>query len=364
MIDTIRLTFYKGEFEIKNYDVFTPSAEVFYQLKTCKKLIKCTCNTSKKELAQGLYYPKLTLRNVIQNGVIRLCLFVEFSIPKLMYGNNFEEVTNDDFEKIVIRLKEKLAEKGVVINEAIINTSKATMVHYSKNIVIENCRSQFIISKINKVDVPRKIDTTKCDFKNDGSAIKFHTNSYELTFYDKVADLRQSMISDKRAIENENSIQQDLLADRLKNKEILRMEVRLNTTKKIKDTLKKVGFIFNELRFEDVFNIEISRKVLLYFWENYINKSIASICLCEEDISTIQEKLINAGVKIQDIYKILGIIASINESCITNAKNQIKTYNFKKLNKYFDLVYQDDNYLLNQFKNIENAILKMEAIKL
>lgn len=364
MIDTIRLTFYKGEFEIKNYEIFNPSAGMFYQLKTCKKLAKCVCNPNKKELKRGEYFPKLTLRNIVQNGIIRLCLFVEFSIPKLLYGNNFEEVANNDFEKIVTKLKEKLAERGVVINEAIIKASKVTMVHYSKNIELKNCRSQFIINKINKINVPKRIDSTKTDFRNDGVAIKLHTNSYELTFYDKVADLKQSKISEKRALEKENHIQQDLLVDKLKNKEILRIEVRLNTTKKIKDVLKKAGFIINELKFENVFDSEISKNVLQYFWKKYINDSIVSICVCEEDLSTIQEKLINAGVRIQDIYKIIGFIALNNENSLTQLKNSVTSNSLKKLEKSIDLIFDDENYLLNQFKYIENAILKMEAIKL
>ena len=54
--------------------------------------------------------------------------------------------------------------------------------------------------------------------------------------------LKQSKISDKRAIEQDNYIQQDLFNYSTRPPlEILRMEVRLNNRKSIKNTLEKVG---------------------------------------------------------------------------------------------------------------------------
>ncbi len=69
---------------------------------------------------------------------------------------------------------------------------------------------------------------------------KWHSNSYELVFYDKIRDLEQAKKSDKRSLKKDNAIKLHLY-DTLHNKnkfEVLRMEARLNNRRKIQQILK------------------------------------------------------------------------------------------------------------------------------
>lgn len=54
------------------------------------------------------YLPRLTLIKAIRNGGFSILLKIEFSIPKLLYCNNFDEVEESDFGEICWKLQEVL----------------------------------------------------------------------------------------------------------------------------------------------------------------------------------------------------------------------------------------------------------------
>src|SRR5262245_29680440 len=62
--------------------------------------------------------------------------------------------------------------------------------------------------------VPRalsqRLDLAKTDFRNGGHAVRYHANSLDIIFYDKIKDLERARISEKRAIERDNIGQIDL----------------------------------------------------------------------------------------------------------------------------------------------------------
>ena len=93
-----------------------------------------------------------------------------------------------------------------------LENAKVVSIHYSKNFDLENTTAICLTQIIEKLDISKRLDIAKTDYRNGGQIIRFHTNSYEVAFYDKVADLKQSIISEKRALENYNLIQQDLLS--------------------------------------------------------------------------------------------------------------------------------------------------------
>ena len=54
------------------------------------------------------------------------------------------------------------------------------------------------------------LDVNQTDYRNEGHSYKWHCNSYEIVFYDKIKDLEKAKHSDKRAIEKDNAIQLNL----------------------------------------------------------------------------------------------------------------------------------------------------------
>ena len=108
MLDTIVLTLRQSEFEVKEMDAFSPSARGLYQAPyfTLGKrgYVACVQNPTKGELEQGIYKPRLTLTKRKARGGYDHSLRIEFSAPKLIFGNNFRELEDRDFGRVMDRL--------------------------------------------------------------------------------------------------------------------------------------------------------------------------------------------------------------------------------------------------------------------
>lgn len=224
-------------------------------------------NPTKSELQAGIYKPRLTLTNrFIVSGNRGITLAIEFSAPKLLYGNNFDELTDSDFPAVVDKLEKVLRTMGVRIFHALVLNAPVSTVHYSKNIPLtDGTTPHYLISKIKQANISLALDVNQTDYRNEGHSYKWHANTYEVAFYDKLKDLEAAKISDKRAIENDNTLQLHLFDDlRKKRTEFLRMEIRLNNRQKIKQLFKTLG-IGQPLTFSGLFNNEVSKKVLTYY---------------------------------------------------------------------------------------------------
>ena len=247
MIDTIVLTLQQNEFVILDHNMFAPSTAGLYYFPYYRfgknSYISCYQNGTASELKNGIYKPRLTITRRLKRGGFDISLRIEFSIPKLLYGNNFDEVDNKDFEDIKTRLKQTLLEMCVSTTLGFnLSNAQVSSIHYAKNIILRDyTTSGMIINEIAKLDLGKRLDINMRDYRNGGSIIKFHCNSFELTFYDKLKDLEQSKISEGRSYENDNIIQYTLFDDFPKKEpfEVFRIEIRLNKRYKIESELIK-----------------------------------------------------------------------------------------------------------------------------
>jgi hypothetical protein len=265
MIDTIALTLV-GNYKITDYEAFTPSARDLFEYpyrKWGKEVVqKSIQNPSKQDID---YKPKLTISKRKIMGSFP-SLRIELSLPKLMYGNNFVELTNRNFPLLIDYCQNSLSYMGVSVSSEQLKNSKVSVIHYSKNIIIEQGLScPMVIREINKSQINAKLDNCVTKFRNGGHALTFHSNSYEVVFYDKIKDIEQAFISPKRAIEKDH-FQPDLFGRNFSySPQVLRMEVRLGNSRKIKDILNKIK-IETELTFKYLFDENTSRAVLNYYW--------------------------------------------------------------------------------------------------
>ena len=269
MIDTIVLLLSKKDFTITNSENFSPFAHWILQNSMHATYnLKSTQYSSKYN---ATYKPRLTLSNRNNvDGILDTVLKIEFSIPKLLHGNNFTEVRYKDFDAITTKLHQILTHMGVETTVAALQSAPVTTVHYAKNIVLtDGTTPHYLINKLQKICLSSRLDTSKTDFYNGGHAFKWHCNSYEVVLYDKVYDLAQAAKSSKRAIEKDNKIQLKLFESLQKKRqsrklEVFRMEVRLNTRTKIKQLFKKLD-VRAPLTFDKLYKPAISRKVLLHY---------------------------------------------------------------------------------------------------
>lgn len=273
MIDTIVLLIPSSQFKIIKPNNFIPCADLVYK----NAINRAVQNLTASERKSGIYKPRLTLsrHSTIDNRTTHksqtaatIALKIEFSAPKLLLGNNCEEIENKDFETMIAKLHALLFEMGIQIDRANLRQAPIITIHYAKNIVLTDGSTPYhYIQKIKSSYIPTRVDTTQTDYRNAGHSFKLHCNSYEVIFYDKIYDLQQAKQSSKRAIDAHNNFDIKIL-DGMRSKkkkfEVLRMEVRLNKCSKIKQLFNKID-VKTDLTLRKLFKPAIARKVLLHY---------------------------------------------------------------------------------------------------
>jgi hypothetical protein len=283
MLDTVVLTLPEKDFFIKQGDRFTPSAGFLQNpMYGTRQMVKAIYNPTKAEKRTG-YKPRLTLiKKPFTERTHAIILRVEFSAPKLLYGNNFVELRgHDDFLPVLTALHIALASMGIEVSLETLKSASVSAIHYSKNILLERETPCFmLIRELEKLDLSAKLDLTQTDFRNSGQMVKYHASTYEIALYDKVKDLQQARTyGDKRSAEIDNAYQTDLL-NTLKLPEVLRFEIRLKS-RKLKPLLQKIGHT-GPLTFQNLFNASLSRAILLHFW-NQITDGLYLLNLNSDD---------------------------------------------------------------------------------
>jgi len=264
MIDTIVLSI--PSFVILEPDRFSPSLK---NLETHRfggrPFLTYVQNPTKLELKQGNYKPRLTVTKRAYDGAVSTSLKIEFSIPKLLFGNNFDEVSEADFSDIIDKLRNKLKEMGIELFSPQLENARVSAIHYSKNFAFTDYTpTSLILRELSKVDLTKRLDLNHTHFRNDGHALYYYAKSFSVVFYDKMKELG---ITEARAVEKDREIQLNLF-EKTKEKsplEVLRMEVRLCDTRKIKSILKTINTP-EDVTFKGLFKKEIALGVLQLYW--------------------------------------------------------------------------------------------------
>lgn len=351
MVDTISLTIQQDDFKILDHKRFTPSSrglfeKPYYELGGLA-YFKCTYNPTKKDLLNYKYLPRLTLIKAVRRGGFNISLKIEFSVPKLMYGNNFDEVEEPDFGDVCWTLKKVLFYMGIQIDDIkVIANAEVSTIHYSKNVVLTDYMTPYgILREVTKVNANMLLDLNQSDFRNEGHAVKLHSNDFEIIFYDKVKDLQKAKISEKRSVEKDNYVQLTLFdkPEIKKPFEVLRMEVRLGSRKRIKDIIGKAGFTETELKFTDLFSHRIARAVLLHLIrkiESQYPKIISTEAKTNEEFLS-QLMIDNPGIRYKQVLAMVGAKVLLQEKGvrgfrkITESLGKASWYRFNKsMNQY------------------------------
>jgi hypothetical protein len=225
----------------------------------------------------GVYLPRLQYieRPRTQSRDKSYELNMELSLTKLYFGNNFSELTDDMFSAVITVLSEQLAAiYNVSVSPTEIEQSLVSRIDYSKNTIFtDRTPVSTIINTLATADVPKTYDMQKTNFKNGGQILHIHANNSDVVMYDKVADLRQAKVSEKRTHEGDNYTQLHLIEEFDKNPNITipRWEIRLNNRRKISQQLETIG-VSVDLRFSHLFSTDISRKILLLHWQKIIDQ--------------------------------------------------------------------------------------------
>ena len=376
MIDTIVLTLKTGMYTIFEPDNFSPSTRGltdptagYYRLGG-RSNITCKQNPTPNELKRGIYKPRLTVtKRINREGNFEIPLKIEFSIPKLLYGNNFDELTDADFPAVIQKLKTVLNEMGVRMFEHFLVNAPVSSVHYSKNIALTDYTTPYTyLAQLTKLNINKRLDTNRTDFRNEGHSFKYRANSFEIVFYDKIKDLQQAKVSEKRAEEKDNALQLnlfDMLTQR-KPLEVLRVEIRLNRRQKINQILKKVGKDV-EPTFTNIFSQDTAKKVLLHYISEIEDAYPPLLTYQYDSPKKFFSGFIraNPNIKLAQSLKMLGLRVLIDEIGAREFREITKRYGssaWYSLNKEMKNLTQTDEPSV--FSLLREQINKFEPLKL
>lgn len=382
MIDTVVLLLPQHAYQITDPDKFVPSARWIIGINSSAVHgIQSRQNPTKKEFLAGIYKPRLTLfPSANTRNSKEIVLKVELSLPKLFFGNNFEELKGKDLQPLLIKLSAILNQMGVIVDPLELAKAPVSVIHYSKNIKLTDGSTPYhYINKLKESNMRMSLDVNQTDYRNEGHSYKWHCNSYEIVFYDKIKDLEKARHSEKQAIEKDNALQLNLfsrLAQRKKKLEILRMEVRLNKRQKIKQLFNKLG-IKSDLSFKSLFKAANVKKILLHYLDEIENKrptllDFKASTLFHQGFERQADKALiaallfnNPDIKPQRIFQLYGL------------KKAFDTFNLRELKGMFGKCHQRNWYRLmaetrdvklpvvqSPFGVIREQLEKFKAIKI
>lgn len=197
-------------------------------------------------------------------------------------------------QPLLAKLSATLNQMGVIVDPLELAKAPVSVIHYSKNIKLTDGSTLYhYISKLKESNMKMSLDVNQTDYRNEGHSYKWHTNSYEVVFYDKIKDLEKAKQSERRSIEKDNAIQLELFPQLRKKKklEVLRMEVRLNKRAKMKQLFIKLG-IESDLSLKSLFKPAISKKVLLHYLDELESKRPALLDFKAMDAKALLADLI------------------------------------------------------------------------
>lgn len=374
MIDTIVLTLKQNMFTIIDHDKFSPSTVGLYDKENYYRLggrsnIVCKQNPTPTELKNGIYKPRLTAtKRFNKYKQYEIMMKVEFSIPKLLFGNNFDELEGTEFDKVFQLLKSKLRQMGVLVYEQWLINAPVSSIHYSKNIPLTDYSTPYsYLEKIYKTNISERLDFNQTDFRNGGHSLKYRANSFEVAFYDKLKDLNKAKISEKRAEEKDNAIQLNLFEEVKIQKpfEVLRMEIRLNKKQKLIQILKQIGITY-EPTFQSLFNKETAQKVLLYYLGEIEQGYPSLFAYNEEPKDFLTDFIINnPKIGLRKAIQMLGLRVILKRMGIREFREITKRYgrqNWYRLNSEIKEIHSPK--IESPFMVLRNSLEEFKPLKL
>jgi hypothetical protein len=152
MIDTVILELPFMDYHITDHEQFNPPTHNVAQSRVY--LLKYLNNPSTQDKKDGLYKPRLTIIKRRVKGHDHIPLRIEFSVPKLIFGNNVDELHDADLPRIANALQKTLGTMGVSVTIQAIMSAKVSAVHYSKNVQLSGgSTASFAIKELSKPQV-------------------------------------------------------------------------------------------------------------------------------------------------------------------------------------------------------------------
>ncbi len=334
---------------------------------SAKKSVKCVLNPNKIDKERGMYISHLTFYKQIMRSGFLYILYITFSAPKILHGNNLEESSEAELPDLCKKLSVMLSQKGVHLSVEEILKSEVKAIHYSKNIILQNWMTpSHIINLASKADISLKQHTDFIRYVDGGMTLHVYTNEKSLCLYDKLEELKKAKLTEKNNMEKDNYCQLWLLQHIEKYIKqpfkVLRIESRLETKKAIRDCFKKLKIkIPRHPTLADLYRDELGKAVLLDEME-MLEKNIPTFSSCREPPEAFAEyiRILNPEAKAENIALAVGLMAierNVGMRCmrmLLGANESVKWRNIKKKLESLTMPNKPLNYFAEVYRQIES----------
>ena len=230
---------------------------------------------------EDTYYPSVEIYEKADGRIGKVeyeMVITIHSIPKLLFGNNFEEIKASDRDSIITTTTQRLREAGIVVLGESIKQASVSVIHLCKNIILpKEIAIRSILSDLSHTDMGKAYDTTedvrRQRNKNAGKVVHLFCGSREWCFYDKADDARQP--KSKRADKTRTIYEKELLSSpTFENLEVFRYEYRLNKHQTIRSELHALlGKTYQDkITVADLFTEGLWKTVLVRGWKNILHR--------------------------------------------------------------------------------------------
>ncbi len=279
MIDTIKISVER--FKIENPCLFVLNnsnrtlKDVIEELQTRVFIDRTPIYYSHlKPINDGMYRPRI---EYAVNPYVNTLLYIEFSVPKLLFGDNLQEVRETNFEDVITVLHNILNELQIKVSECELKDAIVRKVHYSKNFILDKeleCSDVFNLFKLTRYNYAGSLQ----DYI-ENKAIQVRNNSFAISMYNKISEI----------IDN-NDIIDSKIIDNYKNR-IFRLEFKFENPDDNRKLAHNILGLSRDtkLKFKDVFKEDIFKKVF-YDSLTKLNKNMPKI-VCSKNVIEDLERI-------------------------------------------------------------------------
>ena len=305
-MDTIVIVLNRSQYKVADITKFKPHFKPINAMDTNQRIqfaneYKCQRsykqNPSVELRRNGTIYPFLTIYERLRRIDHQCDLHISVSLPKLLYGHSFQNVYKDNAEQILGTLVKRLADMGIATTKTNLRNGHINTVHFAENILMPTEQHlRMFLSRMSQADIGAWFEKNDRHYSNDGHAVRFHSDIFQIVFYMKYYDL---FLAKSRSIDKKRSKQEVDIAIKLKTENrippVLRMEVRFAGVRSVTSHFEAVlGINKKRWLFADVLDQNLGLKFLVYYFnkikEDELNFSLLSTFSNEDICRIVLEK--------------------------------------------------------------------------
>ena len=209
---------------------------------------------------------------------------MECSLPKLLYGDNVQELCVDDFPKLLNLLQCHLKDYGIEVSADDLEQADIYRLDMGKNINLTGIGTvALVLDTLKRCIVPERKRSYQIQYENGGRAFRVRNANSDLLIYDKLSVAEMSGISEKLDVESDGYCTKaifKILAD--KKCQVLRIEKRFINRRSVRRLFDKYGVKWP--KFKDVSVVRMECDIISEEWAMLMDSCIQPSANSEGEI--------------------------------------------------------------------------------